>query len=152
MGPFSPMGALQRYGGAVHSALWGHCSAMGAPFAQPYRGRCSLSPIGALRRYGGAAALWGTQSYRGRCSLSPMGALQPYGGAQPYRGRCSLSPIGGAAALWGGAGPNLWGRKAAPRMCGAAGGAHSAVPRRADVAVAVPAALRAPTVGDVITQ
>ena len=88
-----------------------------------------------------------TQPYRGRCgamaALSPMGALRRYGAVQPY---------GGAAALWGGAGPNLWGRKAAPRMCGAAGGAHSAVPRRADVAVTVPAALRAPTVGDVITQ
>ena len=112
----------------------GRCGAMGALFTQPYRGRCSA--MGALF----------TQPYRGRPSLSPIG------GAAELWVHSSLSPIGGAAALWGGAGPNLWGRKAAPRMCGAAGGAHSAVPRRADVAVAVPAALRAPTVGDVITQ
>ena len=128
----------------------GRCGAMGPPFAQPYWGRCGA--MGALSPIGGAAALWGHSSLSpiggavhsalwGHCSA--MGALRRYGAVQPY---------GGAAALWGGAGPNLWGRKAAPRMCGAAGGAHSAVPRRADVAVAVPAALRAPTVGDVITQ
>ena len=61
-------GALSPIGGALRSALWGRCSAMG-PF----------SPMGALQRYGGAAALWGAQPYRGRCSLSPIGALRRYG-------------------------------------------------------------------------